>query len=101
MENPVLRFIRNLRDSEIAKTILKKKKLGNSYFAFKNHYSYRKQNCEVFISKQISRTIEQRIKSSHTLSSYFDKDLNTIQCRNTSQLKELYFEKLDILLQVN
>lgn len=52
MENPVLRFIRNLRDSEIAKTILKKKKLGNSYFAFKNHYSYRKQNCEVFIQNR-------------------------------------------------
>ena len=67
--------------------------MENSYFALKTHYGYSKQNCGVFISKEISRATEYNRESNeslHTWSSCFDKVLNTIKCRNTSQLKELY-----------
>lgn len=71
----------------------KGKKMENSYFALKTHYSCSKQNCEVFISKDISKAIEYNRESDESLntwSSYFGKVPNTIKCRNISQLKELY-----------
>lgn len=79
--------------------------MENSYFALKTHYSCSKQNCEVFISKDISKAIEYNRESDESLdtwSSYFDKVLNTIKCRTTSQLiKRIILEKLCIHMQMN